>query len=156
MCTPWTVIAPNQRDNSPQPLPLRSYLPRLGVGVLLTEVVCVAEVEHVAAVHVVVQGLLDQVLWLVPRQLKVSVLHKGARKKPSASAQPEVLVVTSLCRRDLERGGQQQHPSDSHVRRVPVHTEWPGMQRTTAADRAACRPAVHLQLSTSNLSSNVS
>lgn len=42
---------------------------RAQVSTVLTEVVCVAQVEDVAAVHVVVEGLLDQVLWLVPGQL---------------------------------------------------------------------------------------
>lgn len=39
---------------------------------VLTEVVRIAEVEDVTAVHVMVQGLLDQVLRLVPGQLRHS------------------------------------------------------------------------------------
>lgn len=39
------------------------------VSTVLTEVVRISQVEDVAAVHVMVQGLLDQVLWLVPSQL---------------------------------------------------------------------------------------
>ena len=47
--------------------------------VVLTEVVRVAEVEDVTAVHVMVQGLLDQVLRLVPGQLRHST---GGRQLP--------------------------------------------------------------------------
>lgn len=36
---------------------------------VLTEVVRIAEVEHVTAMHVMVEGLLDQVLRLIPGQL---------------------------------------------------------------------------------------
>ena len=39
------------------------------MSAVLTEVVRVSQVEDVTAVHVMVQGLLDQVLRLVPSQL---------------------------------------------------------------------------------------
>lgn len=50
---------------------------------VLTEVVRVAQVEGVAAVHVVVQGLLDQVLRLVPGQLRHPVGTRGCVRGPA-------------------------------------------------------------------------
>lgn len=47
--------------------------------VVLTEVMRVAEVEDVTAVHVMVQGLLNQVLRLVPGQLRHP---RGGRQLP--------------------------------------------------------------------------
>lgn len=53
-------MAPNEGPPPP---------PGPSLAAVLTQVVRVAKVEHVAAVHVVVEGLLDQVLRLVPGQL---------------------------------------------------------------------------------------
>lgn len=54
---------------TPLPLPLAVVPAPWVTAELLTEVVRVAQVEGVAAVHVVVQRLLDQVLRLIAGQL---------------------------------------------------------------------------------------
>lgn len=62
---------PQGLSNHPPPLPPPSSAPGRAAW-RLTQVVGAAQVEGVAAVHVVVQGLLNQVLRLVPRQLRHS------------------------------------------------------------------------------------
>lgn len=73
MCTRQAVPAPNQGSVPTlwRPL-LAAWVVAQGSrqgDAVLTEVVRVAEVEDVTAVHMMVQGLLDQVLRLVPSQL---------------------------------------------------------------------------------------
>lgn len=78
-------------------------------GAILTEVVRVAEVEHIAAVHVMVEGLLDQVLRLVPGQLR----HPGGGRwlhelRGSADSLPFQLIwalPTNQVLRSWQRGG---------------------------------------------------
>lgn len=92
MCAQWTITAPHKRRPPPQPplyprhLPPGSaapHLPAHGGGAALTEMVRVAEVEGVAAVHVVVQGLLDQVLRLIPGQLRHPAGAGGCVSSPA-------------------------------------------------------------------------
>ena len=73
MCAQRRTIVPN-KGGLPAPLLATPSLASPGprprtVSEVLTEVVRVAEVEHVTAVHVMVEGLLDQVLRLIPGQL---------------------------------------------------------------------------------------
>lgn len=54
---------------SPSRLPPGQPRPTPPGSAVLTEVVRIAEVEHVAAVDVMVEGLFDQILRLIPGQL---------------------------------------------------------------------------------------
>ena len=70
-CRPDSVAPPPGRPGT-VPTVWRSFPAARAPGqgdLVLTEVVRVAEVEDVTAVHVMVQGLLNQVLRLVPGQL---------------------------------------------------------------------------------------
>lgn len=75
-------VRDDARPKRGAPSPLPGPGPR--ASTLLTQVVCVAEVEHIAAVHVVVQRLLDQVLRLVPGQLG----HPGGGRGLRESRRP--------------------------------------------------------------------
>ena len=72
---PWHLPPGSAAPHLPPP-------PRGGGGAL-TEMVRVAEVEGVAAVHVVVQGLLDQVLRLIPGQLRHPAGAGGCVSSPA-------------------------------------------------------------------------
>lgn len=75
----------------------------------LTQVVGAAQMEGVAAVHVVVQGLLNQVLRFIPRQLGHSVesnplrMSAGCGGVPHPKQPPETWVPT-LTLQDPQNG----------------------------------------------------
>lgn len=90
-------------SSPPTPTPYSGDAPGLcgcRAGWLLTQVVGAAQVEGVAAVHVVVQSLLNEVLRFVPRQLRHSAesnprgMRAGCRGSPHPTQPSQTWVPT--------------------------------------------------------------
>lgn len=90
-------------SSPPTPTPYSGDAPGLCgclAGWLLTQVVGAAQVEGVAAVHVVVQSLLNEVLRFVPRQLRHSAesnprgMRAGCRGSPHPTQPSQTWVPT--------------------------------------------------------------
>lgn len=107
---PRGARTPTVGSRFPRALPSASHTPcpppqlRARPQAVLTQVVRVAEVEGVAAVHVVVQGLLDQVLGLVPRQLGHPKVGGGRSVSYPLCRLPLTSVLTGVANQSEAKG----------------------------------------------------